>query len=175
MVMKKGFTLVELLVSLGIIAIIATISVIGLSGYRSGDVLASATKQVGALLREAQSNAMAQSQGAAWGVHLDNTTTTAAFYSLFYTMSGTYASSVQVNRALLPSGVCYASSSVAVGSSTDIIFSGISGLPSASATIILQLLGTGNCGTATSSGSVAGVNRSASGKIFFDDFNRSNL
>ncbi len=173
--MKKGFTMVELLVTLGVIAVIATFSVIGLSGYRSTATLTSATKQVGALLREAQSNAMAQSQGAAWGVHFDNTIATAAFYSLFYTMNGTYASSVQVNRSLLSAGVCYASSSVPVGSSTDIIFSGISGRPSASATIILQLLGTGTCGTVTSSTSGGSVSRSASGKIFFDDFNRSNL
>ncbi|MGC9968459.1 MAG: prepilin-type N-terminal cleavage/methylation domain-containing protein [Minisyncoccia bacterium] len=173
--MKKGFTIVELLIVIGIIAIITTVSVLTLFNWHSTAVLTSTTKQIGALLREAQSNTMAQNQGAAWGVHFDNTTSTAAFYSLFYTFNGTYASSTRVGQYPLPAGICYATSSVNVGSSTDIIFSGISGQPSASVTIMLQLIINGSCSTATSSGSAASLNRSGSGLIFFDNFNRSNL
>lgn len=172
--MKRGFTLIEVLVVIGLVAVIATISTISLlNGRRKAD-LDTTVKQVASLLREAQSNSASQSKGAQWGVHFDNTNSNAAFYSLFYSANGTYASSTSMGQYELPSDICYATSSVAVGSSTDVIFSGISGGTSAAATITFQLMGGGGCATATSS-LVAGVIRSGSGKIFFDDFNRANL
>ena len=172
--MKKGFTLIEIMITLVIIVAVGLVATLSLQGGKNAADLTDATKQIATLLREAQSDSMAQSQGALWGVHFDNTTSSQAFYSLFYTQSS-YASSTQSGgRYLLPSDLCYATSSVAVGSSTDIIFSSLSGAPSAPATITLQLMVGGGCSTATSTAAPA-VSRSASGKIFFDDFNRSNL
>ena len=172
--MKKGFTLIEVLLTVSIVVVLSTVAVINLSGNRRKADLDSATQQVAVLLREAQSNSVSQSKGSTWGVHFDNTNPASAFYSLFYSANSTYASSVSAGQYPLPADICYATSSVGTGSSTDIIFSSISGAPAASATITFQLMSSGGCATATSS-VVAGVSRSASGKIFFDDFNRSSL
>ena len=118
---------------------------------------------------------MAQNQGATWGVHFDNTTATTAFYSLFYSANGTYASSVQTGYYPLPSGLCYSSSTVPAGTSLNVIFSGITGGINPSGTNIgLQLMSNGGCSTATSS-AAGGVSQTGSGEIFFDNFNRSNL
>jgi type II secretory pathway pseudopilin PulG len=161
------------MIVIAVIAVIAVVTVVSLSGNSSKARLDDTTKQIGALLREAQSNAMSQSQGASWwGVHFDNTNPGAAFYSLFYTMNASYASGTQVGYYVLPPSICYATSTVPTGSSSNIIFSGVIGAPSASATITLQLMTSSGCGTAVSSSSVS---RAASGKIFFDDFNRSSL
>lgn len=141
--MKKGFTVFELLVTIAVIAVLATVSLVTLSGWHTASILTDTAKQISALLREAQSDTMAQSKGAAWGVHFDNTTTTSAFYSLFYTFNGTYASSVMVGRYPLPAGVYYATSSVTAGSSVDVVFNGLAGASSASTTITLQSLSSG--------------------------------
>jgi prepilin-type N-terminal cleavage/methylation domain-containing protein len=173
--MKKGFTLIEIMVTLAIIVVVAVVTTLNLASNRNKRTLDSTTQQVATLLRQAESNSLAQNQNASWGVHFDNITSTAAFYELFYSFNASYASSTKVGHYVLPSGICYATSSIAVGSSTDIIFNGLSGAPSASTSITLQLMVGGGCGTATSSGASGSVSRSGSGLIFFDDFNRSNL
>ena len=69
--MQRAFTLLETLITVAIMAVLAVIAVLGLSGSSSKTALDGTTKQIGALLREAQSNSMTQSRGASWGVHLD--------------------------------------------------------------------------------------------------------
>jgi prepilin-type N-terminal cleavage/methylation domain-containing protein len=167
----KGFTLIELMLVFAIIAVIGTVSVVTLVGQKSTGDLTNTTQQIGALLREAQSNSMAQDQGAQWGVHFDNTTTTSAFFALFYTLNGTYASGTPVGHYALLPDLCFVSSTLAAGSSTDVIFNSISG-GTVSTTIGLQLNG---CGTTVVSSGTPAISRTSSGKIFFDDFNRSNL
>jgi len=173
--MKRGFTLIEILLTLGIIAVIAAVTTLSLSGRRNTTLLTDTSQQIGTLLRQAQSDSMTQSKGATWGVHLDNTTATTPWYSLFYTSNSSYASSTEAGHYALPAGICYATSSVGSGSTVNIIFSSVSGLPSATATITLQLMGGGGCGTSGTGGSATSVVRTVPGKVFFDDFNRTNL
>lgn len=173
--MKKGFTLLETVISLAIIVIVATMALLNLGGESRTTVLNDTTKQIAALLREAQSDAMSQSQGTSWGVHFDNTNPAAPSYALFYGASYSVAA-ITSGPFRLPVGVCYAPASIAVGSSTNIIFSEVTGIPAASATIALDAVA-GNCGglSGTSSTLPASVGRTGSGKIFFDNFNRTNL
>ncbi len=146
--------MIELLVIIGIIAVLGVVATLSLTGTRNTGVLKDTTQQIGALLREAQSDSMAQSKGAQWGVHFDNMTSTAEFYSLFYTFNASYGSSTENGHYPLPSGLCYATSSVPLGSSSSIIFGGISGAPSASTTITLQLMSGGGCAMAIASSTI---------------------
>ena len=97
----KGFTLVELLVVVAIIATIGVVSIMNLQGSRNGTDFNNTTKQIGSILRQAQSQAASDYQGVPWGVHFANTTT--SFYALF--SSSTYSSATVANRYLLPSSV----------------------------------------------------------------------
>ncbi len=148
--MRAGFTLIEVLIVIAVIAVIAAVSVLNLAGRRTGAVLTDPAKQMGALPREAQGDALAGEQGAEWGVHFDNTTSTAQFYSLFYTSNGTYASSTEFGQYPLPAGLCFATSSVPDASTSDVIFSTASGAPLASATITLQSMANGGCASTSS-------------------------
>ncbi len=169
----KGFTLVEVMVVLAIIIVIGTTVTLNLFGNRSQADLTSTTKQIATLLRQAQSDSLAEEQGAAWGVHFDNTSSTQPTYSLFYQISNTM---VTVGSYALPPDICYATSSVAVGSFQNILFAAASGIPSppSSSSITLELMSGGGC-PVLSTTSIPTLVRSQSGKIFFDDFNRSSL
>ena len=54
------------------------------AGKRNSNDLSLTVSQVTAALREAQSRSLTQTQGATWGVHFSNTTTTAPFTTLFF-------------------------------------------------------------------------------------------
>ncbi len=162
---RAGFSLIEIVVVVSIIAVISVVSLVQLFGSRKRAELDGATRQIVALLRDAQSRSMHQEQGVAWGVHLENSTSGPSFYALFKT---SYGSSTAVDKYTLPNSVRFASTSIAQGSSLDITFSSISGNPSTSTTINFELTGA-NVPTPEN------VSRSASGKIFFDDFGRGNL
>ena len=154
------------MVTLGIMIILSVIVVSTFLSRRSQYNLKSAVSQMAAMLRDAQSRSMNQEKGTVWGVHFENSASTTPFYALFYTA---YGSSTVVNRQILPSGVRYSSSTLASGASLDITFTQITGIPSASTSITLELTVGGTAGAQES------ISRSGSGKIFFDNFNRTNL
>ena len=153
---KKGFTLIEILVTLGIFTVILVAIIFNYSGT-SGTALKDTTRQVGTMVRQAQSDAMAQSHGAGWGVHFDNTTATKGYYSLFYTFNGTYGSSTEVSRYVLPAGICFDTSVIPQGSSSSIIFGTLTGLPTAAATVTLQLAAS-TCGSQAIASTTVTVN-----------------
>jgi prepilin-type N-terminal cleavage/methylation domain-containing protein len=134
--MRRGYTLIELLVVIAIIAIIVIARYFVAGSQANLDDLKDTAKQMEALLRQAQSNSMAQSQEVSWGVHFANATNTTPFYSLF---ESSYATGTVMGTYTLPSTVSYTTSTLGVGSSTDITFSQISGIASASKTIGLYL------------------------------------
>lgn len=138
--MKKGFTLMEILITISIFAILAVIATLNLTGSRNGTNLAGTTKQIGALLREAQSDTMSDDRGTVWGVHFDNAAG-APFYALF--ASSTYSAAAVVGRYPLSAGVTYATSTLPQGSAINIIFAQITGAASASTSIVLYAPGPG--------------------------------
>lgn len=142
---RKGFTLIELLVTVGIIVVLGIASALLLSGRKNTADLSSADQQVGTILREAQSRAATQASDATWGVYFGNPTSTRPFFALF---SGTsYSASGTLEYYALAPDVCYVTSSIPSGSSTQVTFTPVTGTPSASATIVLGL-STGGCGKA---------------------------
>ena len=136
---KKGFTLIELVITIAIIAVVAIIGTVSLFGAQHKATLTGTVQQIAALLREAQSDSMAGENGTAWGVHFENATTTAPFYALF--SSSTYSPQAVVGYYRLPASVGYATSTLPVGAVVNIIFSPITGAASASTSITLYTLG----------------------------------
>ncbi|HUC01489.1 MAG TPA: type II secretion system protein [Candidatus Paceibacterota bacterium] len=135
--MRKGFTLIELIVVVGIMLAVSAVVFSNLAGERTEADLTATTQQVTTLLREAQTDAMTQENNsqavdAAWGVHFSNATATAPFYALF---TGSYSQSSTVSSYPLLSTVAYQTSTLPAGATLDVIFSPVTGFPSASATI----------------------------------------
>ena len=127
---RTGFTLIELLIVIALIALVSGILLVNLAGRKSRKTLDSATTQMAALIREAQSRAVSQSGGTSWGVRFNNATTTRAFYALF--ASSTYNPGNVAARYALPPGIFYTSSTVSPGQVRDIIFSEMTGLTTSS-------------------------------------------
>jgi type II secretory pathway pseudopilin PulG len=139
---------------MALIVIVAAVTVISLGARKSTRTLATATSQLAETFREAESRAAAQSQGTAWGVHLDNTTTTSAFYALY--ASSSYAAAYEVSHYRLPPGVFFTTSTVPAGGSKNVVFSQITGT-TASTTVGLfmtTVLGTSTLITIDNSGLV---------------------
>jgi prepilin-type N-terminal cleavage/methylation domain-containing protein len=119
---RSGFSFIELLVVMGIIAIVGGVSLISLVGRKNTATLNTTGDKIVALLREAQSRSVGQASSSAWGVHFDNTDPTQPFYSLF---SGTYSTSSRENVYPLPPNVNY--SAIVEGGSYDATFEQITG------------------------------------------------
>jgi prepilin-type N-terminal cleavage/methylation domain-containing protein len=132
----SGFTLIELMITMTIIAIMGIATFITLQGQKNSNDVTDTTKQVASLLREAQSDSMAQEQGATWGVYFSNATS-GPFYSLFINSYST--STTQGGQYRLPATVGWKSSFLASGATTTIMFSQISGAASASTTVGISL------------------------------------
>jgi len=144
---RSGISTIEILTVIALLVIIGGITIANIFGRKGRSEIDSATKQIVALLREAQSRSVSQASSTSWGVHFENGTGTAPFYALF---PGQYASTTRLGSHRLPVSVRYATATLALGSSTDIVFSQIVGRPQATTSIGLELVGGGNFVVATS-------------------------
>ncbi len=130
----RGFTIIEMLLVIAITVIMSVIALTNLSGRRSQTDLQDTAKEMVALLREAQSRSVSQSSSTSWGVHFENLATT-SFFALFH---GSYSVANRVNYAPLPVSVGYVTSTLNIGSTTEVTFAELSGLASASTTVSIQ-------------------------------------
>jgi len=143
----SGFTLVELLVSVGIIVVISAVALTSLFQRRNRSEFENTIQQVTSLLREAHSKSVAQTSSTIWGVHFENATTTMPFFALFPTA---YSPTGHTGYYRLPVLVRYATSSLAEGASLDVTFAQITGAPSTSTSVMFEFV-SGNVVIATSS------------------------
>lgn len=132
--MEKGFTLLELLIVIGITAILAVFLIINPLSFRSRQDLNLTVSEMVAALRNAQNNSISQESGSVWGIYFDNIDGS-GFYDFF--SGSNYSSANIASRSSLRSSVKFVQP--AVGASSTVIFSAVSGLPAASTTIIIAL------------------------------------
>ena len=133
----RAFTLIELLITIGIVAVLSVIGFINLTGYRERQSVELAGQGIAAVLRDAQNRSISQDSGARWGVHFENPSGLSGFYELFSGVS--YSTGVVLQRANLPSNVIFNQPSS--GASTTIIFSPVAGFPGSSTTVIISAIG----------------------------------
>ena len=133
--MGKGFSLIELLITIGIVAVLGTIGTMNLVNYRSRNILDLQTQEIVATLRDAQSRSISQENGRPWGIHFENPTSDPDYYSLF--ASSTYNSSDINSTTTLNSAVVFLDPSS--GNSKNVTFSAVTGLPSAADSITIAL------------------------------------
>ena len=157
---NAGFSIIELMIVIGIIAIITTVSVLGLFNRRNKSDLDNVSRQMVAVLRRAQISSMNQDKGVSWGVHFENPplsgTTTVPFYALFSGQN--YSSTSTLDYYRLPSSVQFLSP--VPGTSSTLIFAQITGIPSFATTTIVGLK------SVATNNSTSGVTITSVGSIY---------
>jgi len=122
----KGFTIIEVIISLSIIAILAGISMPVYKIMREKNDFETAEFTVVSALRRAQILAQATKQDSDWGVHIENSQIT-IFKGQNY-----------VNRDVNSDENFSISSNILTSGLTDIIFNKLTGLPGSIGPIILS-------------------------------------
>ncbi len=146
--------MLELMTVLAITIIISVVTFVSLYQRRNQGDISDTAQEMVALTQQAQSRAMTDESSTAWGIQFDNkASASTSFYALF---SGvTYSASATAAYYPLPADVCYAN--ILSGSSSTVVFSPLSGLPSASASVMLQNVAKGCTSSSTSGASTLSV------------------
>lgn len=118
---SDGFTLIEILISVGIIALIGSLGLVSFIGSRRIRDLNVGTQSALAVMRLAQSKTLAAEGGEPWGVHLESDK-----YTLFPAQNSFSVMTASNTVYILPSTLEIANISLA-GGGQDIIFQRITG------------------------------------------------
>ncbi|MEN9341900.1 MAG: hypothetical protein RIQ54_156 [Candidatus Parcubacteria bacterium] len=132
---QNGFTVVELMVIIGLIVIIAAFSFSQLAGRRASLDASTTAQKIVTALKDAQTKAITNERESDWGVRFVNNGSGNSFFAVY---AQSYETSTVVMRYGLPVTVSYETSTVASNSFRDIVFYRLSGNPSASTTITIN-------------------------------------
>lgn len=135
--MRKGHTILELFVVIAFIAIVAAVAMMSYAGRRGTAEFNSTAKQIVALLRQGQSQAMSQTKATNWSVYFHNATNTTPYFALV--SSSSYVSSSVVERKTLPKSVVFATSSLPLGGTKTVTFTQITGRTASTTIRIISL------------------------------------
>ena len=129
---KRGFTLLEILVVIGILGIITTVSVVGFSNMYKVSVLRVGGSEVYDALLSARSRTLASENDIVYGVLVSSTTVTRFEGS-------TYTAGAATNRSYAFEGGVSATGTL-ITSGTPVVFTRLTGTPSAQGTIYVHNL-----------------------------------
>ena len=134
--MKRGFTFLEILIVLGVLAILATIVTTALSNFRTHALLAEVKNRALSELNLAKSQTLGSEENAQYGVHFET-------LKIVRFKGAAYSASDPGNAIYeLPTGVEI--SSVALGGPAEVIFERLTGRASAAGTVTVSLLSDAN-------------------------------
>jgi len=128
---KKGFTLVELLVATAIMVVMISIGVVTFVSSKNASSLNSYTDGIISSLEQARGNALSGKEGSSYGIKFTTNTLTHTLFT-----GSTYSSSATTN-VVTQIGTGYTLTTNLTGSSNTIVFSRLTGVPSATGTITL--------------------------------------
>jgi type II secretory pathway pseudopilin PulG len=100
---KKGFTLLETLIVVGVTIAIAGIGISSYVGQQRSRLLDDTAREIVGYLRYAQQKSIAQEDGNQWGVHFENPADGNDFYALY--TGETY--SLPIETKYLPAGITF--------------------------------------------------------------------
>lgn len=133
--LQKGFTLVELIISIALIAIIVGISFSNLGGHQEKLEVDLEAEKIVAYLRETRNKAIAGQDNSSWGIHFVNVSNDDDYYNLFKGL--TFSTSDIVETRFLSKEIQFLIP--AINENVDVVFLKSSGeLNSSEKTIILQ-------------------------------------
>lgn len=128
---NRGFSLLEILLVVGIMGVLAAVIAFPLSSFRRAQTVRGATEDVSALIQEAQSMTLSSRDSSQYGVHL--TTNSAVLFT-----GTTYNAGAATNRMMtIPNGVTLSWS--LAGNGATIVFERLSGETNQYGTITVSL------------------------------------
>lgn len=134
--MKNSFTLIELLIIVGVIAIISAISFTAFHGFQSSSDLENSLEELINTLRLAQQKTIASEGASSRGVYFA-TSTSPYQYVLFKGASYVLRDALKDEIHKLPSSVMI--SSINLGGSSEVVFDQISGISLSQGSVVLAL------------------------------------
>lgn len=132
--LNEGFSLIELLLTLAIMAVLGAVGAVNLSAFSQERALLSQGEKVVVVIRDVQDRAVAEESASAWGIKITNNASGSDQYETFYGAS--YAAGTVDDIFYLPTGLALAAP--AAGSNTEIVFAKGTGAPNATATIDME-------------------------------------
>lgn len=99
----KGFTLIEVVISVSILALLGVVATVTFFGSQRDTDFSAVAQKVVATLREAQTRSMSGEQTSTWGVNFSTSTPTGNFFSLFHGTS--YASATATTTTYIPANL----------------------------------------------------------------------
>ena len=129
---KRGFTAIELVLAIGIVAVLSTLGTSNYVGYKNEETLNSTALRIAADLRGTIQRSQAQENGSQWGVHFQNGVGASDLYTIWY---GTdYASALASGHTLtsyyLPQTISFLDPAESSQSEKDVSFAKTTGVPS---------------------------------------------
>jgi len=140
---KKGFTMLELLIVIGITATLSVVSVGFYINQQKAKLLELTAQEIASYLKYTQQKSVSQEQGLQWGVHFDNPTSGSDFYALY--TGTTYSSPIETKY--LPAGIIF--TTPATGNSANISFNKLTGTNYSGTSQSLVIQSTSNSATTT--------------------------
>ncbi|MBN2197711.1 prepilin-type N-terminal cleavage/methylation domain-containing protein [Candidatus Wolfebacteria bacterium] len=134
---KKGFSLIELIISIAILAIVSSVGFINIINYKNRQTLVSNAREIVTILRNAQDRSLSQEGGSRWGVYFENPVEGVGFFELF--QGSSYSSNAVSLKSSLASSVQF--DIPLAGSSSTVVFSPVTGLPDKVLDIEISLIG----------------------------------
>lgn len=127
----KGFTLIETLVAVAVLALLAVIVVSGLSSFQESGELLRASDLVAGTLRDAKGRTLASKNNLAYGVHFDS--------DQIVLFEGTAYDASSVSNEVTPLPFRVEISTIALGGGDEVAFLRLSGEAIATGTIMLRV------------------------------------
>ena len=129
--MRKGFTLLEILVALGILLLLGSFTIAAFSNYVKRSLLNEARTKIISEINYARSQTLASEDKSSWGIHFESG-------RIVRFKGSAYSPADPSNQELLmPRGTTI--SSISLGGPQDIIFGRLTARASAQGTLIIQL------------------------------------
>jgi len=167
---RRGFTLLELLISLGVLALLGTLGMVSFLNSRNSRDLVVTSQNALSVLRDAQARTLAGEDASVWGVHLEQS-------QVVLFRGATYAGATSTDPHPLSANIEIVNIAL-VGGGSDVLFRRLDGTTTQSGTFDVRVRGSAtmvNRITIDASGKVyeAGTAPAASGTRLVDTRHRS--